>query len=116
MGHSLLRNSSKSNFDYIIKNLHQLTYDTVEQHLALSKSTEASKFINKGKISMIFRDQDEIFKSKSDLEIRKNINLILKIKQPRVHKKYSYLSNHYKSGIEFYDHGWISSPQKYLRR
>ena len=111
-----LRNSNKSNFDYIIKNLHQLTYDTVEQHLALSKSTEASKFINKGKISMIFRNQDEIFKSKSDLEIRKKYKFnFKKLNNQEFTKNYSYLSNHYKSGIEFYDHGWISSPQKYLQ-
>ena len=66
-----LKNSQKHNFTNIIKNLHQLTYDTVEQHVALTKNTKASKFINKGKISMIFRDQSEILKSKSDFEIRK---------------------------------------------
>ena len=37
-----------------------------------------------------------------------------KINSQEFKKKYSYLSNHYKSGIEFYDHGWISSPKKYL--
>ena len=72
-----LRNSSKSNFDYIIKNLHQLTYDTVEQHLALSKSTAASKFINKGKISMILGIKMKFLKVNLIQRLEENINLIL---------------------------------------
>ena len=110
-----LKNSQKHNFTNIIKNLHQLTYDTVEQHVALTKNTKASKFINKGKISMIFKDQSEILKSKSDFEIRKKYGFNFKnLSDYEFTNQYNFLSNNYNSAVEFYDHGWISSPQKYL--
>ena len=111
-----LKNSQKHNFTNIIENFHQLTYDTVEQHVALTKNTKASRFINKGKISMIFKDQSEILKSKSDFEIRKKYGFNFKnLSDYEFTSQYNFLSNNYNSAVEFYDHGWISSPQKYLQ-
>ena len=111
-----LKNSNNEKFLSIIKNIHELTYDTVEQHVNLTKNTKASKFIKKGKITMIFENKNENEQNSRDLEIRKNYGFnFKKICNSKFLKDYYYLSNNYDSGTEFKNHGWISSPQNYLK-
>ena len=111
-----LRSGSGERLDEIISALDSLTSDAVDQHLKLTAGTDARKFIRLGEIGYIYPDEeaflDDSFmretKSRYGYECRKLTRSQIEDLDPFISKKYNVAA-------VYNNHGWITSPSKYVR-
>ena len=66
-----LRNTRKEKFLSVVDSLQSLTYDSIEQHLALSKGTKASKYIKLGTWTLLYKDKNEFLSDSYENNLRK---------------------------------------------
>ena len=95
--------------------MNELLYDTIEQHRALAKGTDADRYIKEGLFSFLYRNDrhragdttSRHFQKESGVEFDLVDRAQLIARDPN-------LSTRYNAGVDFYGHGLITNPSAYL--
>ncbi len=61
----------------IILALNELLYDTVENHIQLSKNTDAARFIEKGDMTLLYRNRKQFSSDKFANQAKKRFGYCL---------------------------------------
>jgi len=111
-----LRNGRLDRLKPIVKALEPLTSDSVDQHLALAKGTEAEKYIHTGDYTYVYKDRACYEKDGLGMTLRREHGFeINEINGQELRERDPNLSQHYDFGAVFPDHGWIGSPSGYVQ-
>ena len=110
-----LWNGRRTQVEQIAKALAPLIGDTVEQHLALARGTEAASYVRSANYTAIFRDRAAFRKDAFLFGLRRSLGsdwdewdrATLNAHEPE-------LSDAYGFAASFRDHGFISSPAGYV--
>ena len=54
MDHSCFRNTTKDRMIHTVNVMNDLIYDTVDQHISLTKGTDAAAFIQKSELTFLY--------------------------------------------------------------
>jgi len=110
-----LRNARADQFARIVRNLHMLTDDSVDQHQALAMGTGAEKYIKTGDYAFYFRDRKAFLKDRAGMDMRKNLGFeMTEVAGDALHRRDPQLGTRYNFAAVFGDHGWLTSPGNYV--
>ena len=111
-----LKNSNKKKFIEIVSSLNNLTYDSVDQHLELSKGTKASKYIKLGTWTLLYPSEEDFLKDRYENNLQQKHGFIMEyLNRKELLKRDPLLGQHYNYGAEFKNHGWLTSPGSYMK-
>lgn len=111
-----LRNGNIDKVKQIAKSLAALTYDTVDQHRALSKGTPASDFIRMGEFVNLYRSKADFDADHLGNAIRAKLGLVPEhLDRRQLIDRDQHLGPSYNFGAVFKDYGWITSPSAYIK-
>ena len=110
-----LKSGAEPRMKEIAASLNNLTFDTVEQHRAISNGTAAAQFVREGAYTYLYNDRDAMLADEKYHQMR---SLLGSRTQPRdrayLETTDPELSPRYQAGMEFPDHGWITDPAAYV--
>jgi D-amino-acid dehydrogenase len=99
----------------IILALNELIYDTVENHIQLSKNTGAARFIEKGDMTLLFRNRKQFSSDKFANQARRNLGIIWEeLSRNELLDRDPHISKLYQFGLAYKNHGWITNPAAYV--
>ena len=99
----------------IILALNELIYDTVENHIQLSKNTDAARFIEKGDMTLLYRNRKQFSSDKFANQARKNLGIIWEeLSRNELLDRDPHISKLYQFGLAYKNHGWITNPAAYV--
>ena len=99
----------------IILALNELIYDTVENHIQLSKNTGAARFIEKGDMTLLFRNRKQFSSDKFANQTRRNLGIIWEeLSRDKLLDRDPHISKLYQFGLAYKNHGWITNPAAYV--
>ena len=99
----------------IILALNELIYDTVENHIQLSKNTGAARFIEKGDMTLLFRNRKQFSSDKFANQTRRNLGIIWEeLSRNELLDRDPHISKLYQFGLAYKNHGWITNPAAYV--
>ncbi|MFQ5622920.1 MAG: NAD(P)/FAD-dependent oxidoreductase [Paracoccaceae bacterium] len=99
----------------IVAALASLTLDSVDQHLTLAKGTGAERFIKTGEYCYLYRTRKGFLGDALGFELRRSQGLDCEERDGDALRNLDpNLSEQYRFGAIFRDHGWISSPGEYV--
>ena len=99
----------------IILALNELIYDTVENHIQLSKNTGAARFIEKGDMTLLFRNRKQFSSDKFANQTRRNFGIIWEeLSRDKLLDRDPHISKLYQFGLAYKNHGWITNPAAYV--
>ena len=99
----------------IILALNELIYDTVENHIQLSKNTDAARFIEKGDMTLLYRNRKQFSSVKFANQARRNLGIIWEeLSRNELLDRDPHISKLYQFGLAYKNHGWITNPAAYV--
>ena len=99
----------------IILALNELIYDTVENHIQLSKNTGAARFIEKGDMTLLFRNRKQFSSDKFANQTRRNLGITWEeLTRDKLLDRDPHISKLYQFGLAYKNHGWITNPAAYV--
>jgi D-amino-acid dehydrogenase len=99
----------------IILALNELIYDTVENHIQLSKNTDAARFIEKGDMTLLYRNRKQFSSDKFANQTRRNLGIIWEeLSRNELLDRDPHISKLYQFGLAYKNHGWITNPAAYV--
>ena len=99
----------------IILALNELIYDTVENHIQLSKNTDAARFIEKGDMTLLFRNRKQFSSDKFANQTRRNLGITWEeLTRDKLLDRDPHISKLYQFGLAYKNHGWITNPAAYV--
>jgi len=99
----------------IILALNELIYDTVENHIQLSKNTGAARFIEKGDMTLLFRNRKQFSSDKFANQTRRNLGITWEeLSRNELLDRDPHISKLYQFGLAYKNHGWITNPAAYV--
>ena len=99
----------------IILALNELIYDTVENHIQLSKNTDAARFIEKGDMTLLYRNRKQFSSDKFANQARRNLGIIWEeLSRNELLDRDPHISKLYQFGLAYKNHGWITNPAAYV--
>jgi len=99
----------------IILALNELIYDTVENHIQLSKNTDAARFIEKGDMTLLFRNRKQFSSDKFANQTRRNLGITWEeLSRDELLDRDPHISKLYQFGLAYKNHGWITNPAAYV--
>ncbi len=99
----------------IILALNELIYDTVENHIQLSKNTDAARFIEKGDMTLLYRNRKQFSSDKFANQARRNLGIIWEeLSRNKLLDRDPHISKLYQFGLAYKNHGWITNPAAYV--
>ena len=99
----------------IILALNELIYDTVENHIQLSKNTDAARFIEKGDMTLLYRNRKQFSSDKFANQARRNLGIIWEeLSRDKLLDRDPHISKLYQFGLAYKNHGWITNPAAYV--
>ena len=99
----------------IILALNELIYDTVENHIQLSKNTDAARFIEKGDMTLLYRNRKQFSSDKFANQSRRNLGIIWEeLSRNELLDRDPHISKLYQFGLAYKNHGWITNPAAYV--
>ena len=111
-----LRNTKKEKFLSIINAIQELTNDSVDQHLTLSKGTSASKYIKLGDFTLLYPDKSEFDLDYFEISLRIKYGFKMKaLNRDNLLDMDPFLGKSYNCGALFENHGWLTSPENYMK-
>ena len=111
-----MRNCSKEKFLSIVNSLSELTHDSLQQHELLSKGTGAEKFVKTGPVNVLFKSKDDFYSLKNEFSLRKQYGFDFNhLDREEILKNDPLISQHYNFAASFPNHGWLTSPSKYIK-
>ena len=110
-----IMNGTKPKALPIILALNELIYDTVENHIQLSKNTGAARFIEKGDMTLLFRNRKQFSSDKFANQTRRNLGIIWEeLSRDKLLDRDPHISKLYQFGLAYKNHGWITNPAAYV--
>ena len=111
-----MKNCSKEKFLSIVSSLNELTHDSLQQHSRLSKGTGADKFIKTGPVNILFKSKDDFCALKNEFNLRKEYGFDFnQLDRGKILKNDPHISSNYNFAASFPNHGWLTSPSKYIK-
>ena len=99
----------------IILALNELIYDTVENHIQLSKNTDAARFIEKGDMTLLYRNRKQFSSDKFANQTRRNLGITWEeLSRDKLLDRDPHISKLYQFGLAYKNHGWITNPAAYV--
>ena len=99
----------------IILALNELIYDTVENHIQLSKNTDAARFIEKGDMTLLYRNREQFISDKFANQTRRNLGITWEeLTRDKLLDRDPHISKLYQFGLAYKNHGWITNPAAYV--
>ena len=110
-----IMNGTKPKALPIILALNELLYDTVENHIQLSKNTDAARFIEKGDMTLLYRNRKQFSSDKFANQARRNLGIIWEeLSRNELLDRDPHISKLYQFGLAYKNHGWITNPAAYV--
>ena len=110
-----IMNGTKPKALPIILALNELIYDTVENHIQLSKNTDAARFIEKGDMTLLFRNRKQFSSDKFANQARRNLGITWEeLSRDKLLDRDPHISKIYQFGLAYKNHGWITNPAAYV--
>ena len=110
-----IMNGTKPKALPIILALNELLYDTVENHIQLSKNTGAARFIEKGDMTLLFRNRKQFSSDKFANQTRRNLGITWEeLSRDKLLDRDPHISKLYQFGLAYKNHGWITNPAAYV--
>ena len=111
-----MKNCSKEKFLSIVNSLNELTYDSVNQHKLLSKGTKAEKYIKTGDIKVLFKSKNDFLILEDEFNLRKKYGFkFFHLNRKEILINDPLISSNYNFALSFPNHGWLTSPSKYIK-
>ena len=111
-----MRNCSREKFLSIVNSLNELTHDSLQQHDLLSKGTGAEKFLKTGPVKVLFKSKDDFYSLKNEFNLRKQYGFHFNhLDREEILKNDPLISPDYNFAASFPNHGWLTSPSKYIK-
>jgi len=99
----------------IILALNELIYDTVENHIQLSKNTDAARFIEKGDMTLLYRNRKQFSSDKFANRARSDLGITWEeLSRDKLLDRDPHISKLYQFGLAYKNHGWITNPAAYV--
>ena len=99
----------------IILALNELIYDTVENHIQLSKNTDAARFIEKGDMTLLYRNRKQFSSDKFANRARSDLGITWEeLTRSKLLDRDPHISKLYQFGLAYKNHGWITNPAAYV--
>ena len=99
----------------IILALNELIYDTVENHIQLSKNTDAARFIEKGDMTLLYRNRKQFSSDKFANQARRDLGIAWEeLSRGKLLDRDPHISKLYQFGLAYKNHGWITNPAAYV--
>lgn len=110
-----LRNMTAKRVEDIIRALLPLTEDSVDQHIALASGTPAAQYIRSGDYAYYYRDHATYDKdhAHNDLLRRMGFEVVARDRAEMLRRDPA-VSTAYSYAAAYPDHGWLTSPGKYV--
>ena len=110
-----IMNGTKPKALPIILALNELLYDTVENHIQLSKNTGAARFIEKGDMTLLFRNRKQFSSDKFANRARSDLGITWEeLTRSKLLDRDPHISKLYQFGLAYKNHGWITNPAAYV--
>ena len=110
-----IMNGTKPKALPIILALNELLYDTVENHIQLSKNTDAARFIEKGDMTLLYRNRKQFSSDKFANQARRDLGIAWEeLSRDKLLDRDPHISKLYQFGLAYKNHGWITNPAGYV--
>ncbi|MDA8799879.1 FAD-binding oxidoreductase [bacterium] len=110
-----IMNGTKPKALPIILALNELLYDTVENHIQLSKNTDAAQFIEKGDMTLLYRNRKQFSSDKFANQARRDLGIAWEeLTRSKLLDRDPHISKLYQFGLAYKNHGWITNPAAYV--
>ena len=110
-----IMNGTKPKALPIILALNELLYDTVENHIQLSKNTDAARFIEKGDMTLLYRNRKQFSSDKFANRARSDLGITWEeLTRSKLLDRDPHISKLYQFGLAYKNHGWITNPAAYV--
>ena len=110
-----IMNGTKPKALPIILALNELLYDTVENHIQLSKNTDAARFIEKGDMTLLYRNRKQFSSDKFANQARSDLGITWEeLSRDKLLDRDPHISKLYQFGLAYKNHGWITNPAAYV--
>ena len=110
-----IMNGTKPKALPIILALNELIYDTVENHIQLSKNTDAARFIEKGDMTLLYRNRKQFSSDKFANRARSDLGITWEeLSRDKLLDRDPHISKLYQFGLAYKNHGWITNPAAYV--
>ena len=110
-----IMNGTKPKALPIILALNELLYDTVENHIQLSKNTDAARFIEKGDMTLLYRNRKQFSSDKFANQARRDLGIAWEeLSRDKLLDRDPHISKLYQFGLAYKNHGWITNPAAYV--
>lgn len=110
-----LRNGASARHQALAAAIARLTDGSIEEHQALSAGTDAARFIRLGEYSFLYRDRAAFEHDLPEHELRRaHGHAWREVDAAALHARDPGLSRDYGFAITFGDHGWLTSPGRYV--
>ena len=110
-----IMNGTKPKALPIILALNELIYDTVENHIQLSKNTDAARFIEKGDMTLLYRNRKQFSSDKFANRARIDLGITWEeLSRDKLLDRDPHISKLYQFGLAYKNHGWITNPAAYV--
>ena len=110
-----IMNGTKPKALPIILALNELLYDTVENHIQLSKNTDAARFIEKGDMTLLYRNRKQFSSDKFANQARNDLGITWEeLLRDKLLDRDPHISKLYQFGLAYKNHGWITNPAAYV--
>ena len=110
-----IMNGTKPKALPIILALNELLYDTVENHIQLSKNTDAARFIEKGDMTLLYRNRKQFSSDKFANRARSDLGITWEeLSRDKLLDRDPHISKLYQFGLAYKNHGWITNPAAYV--
>ena len=110
-----IMNGTKPKALPIILALNELIYDTVENHIQLSKNTDAARFIEKGDMTLLYRNRKQFSSDKFANRARNDLGITWEeLSRDKLLDRDPHISKLYQFGLAYKNHGWITNPAAYV--
>ena len=110
-----IMNGTKPKALPIILALNELLYDTVENHIQLSKNTDAARFIEKGDMTLLYRNRKQFSSDKFANQARRDLGITWEeLSRGKLLDRDPHISKLYQFGLAYKNHGWITNPAAYV--
>lgn len=111
-----MRASSRKSVEHIARNLAPLLFDSVDQHQALAKDTEAAQWIRPGTYVYLYESKQAFDKDAFGWDLRRQHGYQWDIMEGGAIREFDrVLSPKYKYAVAMQDHGIIANPGYYVR-
>ena len=110
-----LRNGRADRMRAIADALTTITYDSVDQHLALAKGTPAQQYIKTGNYSYVYTTPEARAADAMGHNLRRELGFdIAEHDRAEIAANDPHMSPEFTAATTFTDHGWISDPGAYV--